>query len=259
MHRADNASVAEGAHLRIATFNIRHGAPRASYRGLPDKLADACAGFNANVLGLQEVDVGVPRSQHADLAKVVAEACGMAYYFAKARQHAGRGQYGNAVLVRGSIHDVEVVPLAGDHRHTITIGALRFKPLREPRNVIIATVNVGGHRLSIGTGHLATDSSARPTQLSEAAARLAARPAPRVLFGDFNIPWRQAAELLQPYRVKLAEQALSRPDPVLQTGIDHVAVDGVTVEHVETRWLPVSDHRAKIAEVVLAIDTRDTS
>lgn len=236
--------------MRIATFNIRHGAPKDSYRGLPDKLAESCAALDADILGLQEVDVGVPRSQYADLAKVVADACGMAYCFAKARKHAYRGQYGNALLVRGTIEDVEVVRLGGDHRHLIKLGGLTLKPLREPRNVIIANVSVRGRLLSIGTGHLATDPTVRREQLERAAARLAARPAPRVLLGDFNIPWRQAAEWLEPYRLELAEAATARPDPVSQTGIDHIAVDGVSVERVETRWLPVSDHPAKIADVV---------
>ena len=111
-----------GTSLRVVTFNIRHAAPKDSHAGLPDKLAEACATLDADILALQEVDVGVPRSGKADLAKVAADACGMAYYFAKARKHAYRGQYGNALLVRGSINDVEVVPLSGDHRHTIRLG-----------------------------------------------------------------------------------------------------------------------------------------
>src|SRR5690242_5898910 len=104
------------ARLRVVTFNIRHGAPKDSYRGLPDELVAACVSLDADVLALQEVDVGVPRSGRANLAKVAADACGMAYYFAKARKHAYQGQYGNALLVRGSIGDVEVVKLSGDHR-----------------------------------------------------------------------------------------------------------------------------------------------
>jgi endonuclease/exonuclease/phosphatase family metal-dependent hydrolase len=237
--------------VRIATFNIRHGAPKESYRGLPEQLAESCAALAADILALQEVDVGVPRSQHADLARVVADACEMAYCFAKARKHGYRGQYGNALLVRGTITDVEIVKLGGDHRHTIKIGPRRFKPFREPRNVIIATATVAGRTVSVGAGHLAADPPARHAQLSRAAARLATRPAPRALVGDFNIPWRQAAAWLEPYRLRLAEAVLSPTDPALQTGIDHVAVDGVQVERVETRWLPISDHPAKIVDVTI--------
>jgi endonuclease/exonuclease/phosphatase family metal-dependent hydrolase len=237
--------------VRIATFNIRHAAPKDSYGGLPDKLAQSCAELEADILALQEVDVGVPRSQHADLAKVAADACGMTYTFAKARKHAYRGQYGNALLVRGSIGDVDVVRLAGDHRHIVKIGRVVLRPFREPRNAIIATVTVGGRSFSIGTGHFAAEPSARHAQVSRVAADLVARPGPRILLGDFNIPWQQAAGWVEPYGLTLVEALLSPPQPALQTGIDHVAVDGLAVRHVETRWLPISDHPAKIVDVVL--------
>ena len=239
----------EPGRLRIATFNIRHAAPKDSYRGLPDKLAESCAELDADILGLQEVDVGVPRSGYADLPKVAAEACGMSYYFAKARRHAGRGQYGNAILVRGRIEDVQVVTLAGDHRHTVRLGRRVIKPFREPRNAIVATAVVRQRRVSIATGHFAADPSARHAQLSRAASSLAARPAPRALLGDFNIPWRQAADWLEPYGLKLAEALLTLARPELHKGIDHVALEGLAVHHVETRWLPISDHPAKIVDL----------
>lgn len=235
--------------LRIVTFNIRHGAPQDSYRGLPDQLAEACAALNADVLGLQEVDVGIPRSQFADLARVAADACGMTYYFGKARKHNYRGQYGNALLVRGEISDVEVVPLKGDHRHNVAIGPLVLKPFREPRNVIVATATVGGRSFSVSTGHLAVEAAAKHAQLTTAAARLVSRPSPRILLGDFNIGWHQAASWLAPYGLTLAEALLTPADPAQQDGIDHVAVEGLTVQRVEVRWLPVSDHPAKIVDV----------
>jgi endonuclease/exonuclease/phosphatase family metal-dependent hydrolase len=247
----DETARRDDSRLRVATFNIRHGAPRDSYRGLPDKLAEACAALEADVLALQEVDVGVPRSQGADLARVAADACGMTYCFAMARKHAYRGQYGNALLVRGSIEDVEIVKLGGDHRHTLKLGSVTLKPFREPRNVIIARATMAGTALSIGAGHLAADPAARRQQLVRAAAHLADRPAPRLLLGDFNIEWRKAATWLEPYGLTLAEALLSPPNPALRTGIDHVAVDGLVVRRVETRWLAISDHAAKIVDLAV--------
>jgi endonuclease/exonuclease/phosphatase family metal-dependent hydrolase len=236
------------ARLRVVTFNIRHAAPKDSYRGLPDQLAAACASLNADVLALQEVDVGVPRSGRANLAEVAADACGMAYYFAKTRKHAYQGQYGNALLVRGSIADAEVVKLSGDHRHTVPVGPWALKPFREPRNAIIATITVDGNVISAGTGHFAAYPSARRQQLTTAAERLVERPVPRLLLGDFNIPWPQAAEWLAPYGLTLAEAELSSGQ---RHGIDHVALAGLTATYAETRWLPISDHPAKIVEVEL--------
>jgi endonuclease/exonuclease/phosphatase family metal-dependent hydrolase len=235
--------------LRVVTFNIRHAAPKDSYGGLPDQLAESCAALDADILALQEVDVGVPRSRKADLARVAADATGMAHYFAKARKHAYRGQYGNALLVRGSITDVEVMRLSGDHRHTVRVGPIVLKPFREPRNAIIATVSLGPARISVATGHFAADPAARRAQLTTVAARLVERAAPHVLLGDFNVPWQRAAEWLQPYGLALAE---ARFEPALRTGIDHVALNGLSVARVETRWLPVSDHSAKIVDVDVA-------
>jgi endonuclease/exonuclease/phosphatase family metal-dependent hydrolase len=234
--------------VRVVTFNIRHAAPKDSYAGLPDRLAESCATLAADILALQEVDVGVPRSGKADLAEITAEACGMTYSFARARKHAYRGQYGNALLVRGDISDVQVVRLSGDHRHTVRVGRLVLKPFREPRNVLIATATVGGRRISIGTGHFAADSTARHAQLTTAAARLVERPRPRILLGDFNVRWPQAAEWLKPFGFTLAEADLAVQQ---RTGIDHVAVDGLSVLHVETRWLSISDHPAKIVDLEL--------
>jgi endonuclease/exonuclease/phosphatase family metal-dependent hydrolase len=231
--------------VRIVTFNIRHGAPKDDYRGLPDVLAKACAGLDADILALQEVDVDLPRSQHADLAKVVADATGMSHYFAKARMHNYRGKYGNALLVRGTIGDVEVVRLTGDHRHSVTIGSLVLHPFREPRNAILATVTVDGRQLSVAAGHFATEPGVRQRQLTTAANHLTRRDRPRVLLGDFNIGWSQAAKWLEPYGLRLAESG----GVGVQEGIDHVALDGLTVDHVETRWLPISDHAAKIVDV----------
>ncbi|MDP9117061.1 MAG: endonuclease/exonuclease/phosphatase family protein [Actinomycetota bacterium] len=241
-----------GERIRVATFNIKHAAAKYGYRGLPDQLAQSCAELEADVLALQEVDVGVPRSRHADLARVAAEACGMSYYFAKARKHAYRGQYGNALLVRGSIADVDVVRLAGDHRHNLVIGPVVLKPFREPRNAIVATARVRGQAISIGTGHFACEPHVRHSQLARAAGSLVSRPGPRILCGDFNIASTQAAEWLEPYGLHLAQAQLDPADPSARPDIDHVAVSGFVVHRVETRWLSVSDHPAKIADVTVA-------
>jgi endonuclease/exonuclease/phosphatase family metal-dependent hydrolase len=64
--------------VRLVTFNVLHGL---SVRdGLVDggRYADAVAALNADVLGLQEVDLGQPRSGGLDLTRLAAEALGAA-------------------------------------------------------------------------------------------------------------------------------------------------------------------------------------
>ncbi|HRK46486.1 MAG TPA: endonuclease/exonuclease/phosphatase family protein, partial [Nocardioides sp.] len=66
--------------MRVATFNILHG--RSPADGVVDleRFAAAIASLDSDVLALQEVDRNQPRSQHADLTAVAAEAMGAAHY-----------------------------------------------------------------------------------------------------------------------------------------------------------------------------------
>jgi endonuclease/exonuclease/phosphatase family metal-dependent hydrolase len=126
-----------GRAVRLATFNVQHGQRPG---GVVDVglLARSCAALGADVLGLQEVDVNLRRSNDADTAAEVAAECGMVFVFGEAIAIRG-GRYGNALLVRGAIDDVEVVAL----------------PDTEPRAAIVArVVPDGGPALSVCVTHL---------------------------------------------------------------------------------------------------------
>ena len=90
--------------MRLATFNIKNGLADDGSCD-PDALVGACRSLRADVLALQEVDRGVPRSNKADQVAVVATGCGLNGLYAPARRLDG-GEYGNALLVRGSFADV---------------------------------------------------------------------------------------------------------------------------------------------------------
>src|SRR4051794_7119188 len=62
--------------MRLATFNILHGRSPRDDRVDVDRFAAAVKGLDADVLALQEVDRNQPRSGHADLTAVAAEAMG---------------------------------------------------------------------------------------------------------------------------------------------------------------------------------------
>jgi endonuclease/exonuclease/phosphatase family metal-dependent hydrolase len=242
------------AAVRLATFNIRHGAASRGYRGDPERVAAACASLAADVLALQEVDRGLSRSGRADLARVAADAAGMEVVFAQTMPLRG-GQYGNALLVRGSIADVEVVRLPGGYR---------FWVRREPRNAIVATARLGGDggrdgeggvAVSVAATHLSTQRWASREQLSRAVSALTSRPEPHVLLGDLNrtngeIAGHPAARLIQ--FVDGAEPTFPALKPILR--IDHIAVNGLTVDAVNAVRFPVSDHLALVADVSVGAD-----
>jgi endonuclease/exonuclease/phosphatase family metal-dependent hydrolase len=226
--------------VRVATFNIRHGASANGYRGDPDQVAAACAALEVDVLALQEVDHGLARSKRAHLAARAAEAAGMEMVFAPTMTLRG-GDYGNALLVRGGIEDLEIVGLQPGYR---------FWAKREPRNAIVATAHVGAHRLSVAATHLSTQRGVSRGQLGEVIEALGRRSRPQLLMGDLN---RTAAEVFSHPATEVLEFAAGPPTfpaikPVLQ--IDHIAVRGIEIGEVTAVRLLVSDHLALVAELL---------
>ena len=210
--------------LRVATFNIQHGLGRDRRVDL-DRLGAACARLRADVLGLQEVDVGATRSHGADLAAVVAAATGLHASFGLAMTMPDGGLYGNALLTRDPHTDVEVV-------------ALPTEPEREQRVALVARVD----GVSFGVTHLSVGDDLHRRQL--AFLRDLLPGAPRVLLGDFN---HEDPELPGWQRTH-APPTFPARRPRLH--IDHIATDGLEIEAVEVVELDVSDHRALVATMV---------
>jgi endonuclease/exonuclease/phosphatase family metal-dependent hydrolase len=208
---------------RAVSFNIQH-ARRPDGVVDTDLLATTCAGFDADVLALQEVDRTTKRSGGLDQAAVVADACGLSFAFGEAIPG-----YGNALLVRGELTDVETV-------------ALPHTPEREPRVALLGR----GAGLSIACVHLGLRGDAVP-QLPVVIAALTERPPPHLLLGDFNLERRKVAV----WPLALVDD----PGPTFpahrpRRRIDHVAVSGLRATRVAVLPRPpLSDHRPLLAEL----------
>src|SRR5688572_20790687 len=92
---------AHAATLRVLTYNIHHGVGKDSDLDL-SRIASVISAANPDVVSLQEVDNGVPRSSSVNQVARLAELTGMQSYFGKARNLDG-GSYGNGVLIRSGI------------------------------------------------------------------------------------------------------------------------------------------------------------
>ena len=222
--------------MRIVTFNVQHGRTPTG-RVDTAALGRYCAGLGADVLALQEVDVRVARSRWADQARAAARAAGMACAFAPARRLGLFGRYGNALLVRGALEDVEVVRLPQVGR-------------REPRTAVLATAVVGTVRLAVAATHVSTHAEENRAQLQAVCTVLAARPAPRLLLGDLNLAPADVAPLVEAAGLALADPSRPTfPSGAPRSRIDHVATTGLQVGAVEVlAAAPVSDHRALVVE-----------
>jgi endonuclease/exonuclease/phosphatase family metal-dependent hydrolase len=217
--------------LRIATWNCQHGKPH------PEKVGASVASLDVDVVAMQEVDRRTDRIKGRDLAEDAAEAFGGELLWASALRYQG-GDYGNALLVKGTVRRFDVLDLPGRRR-------------REPRSAGVAEVVVGGRAWTIGATHLTTDRAISTSQLLALLDELATRPGPRLLVGDLNLepvrllPWLTA----EGYRMALGPLTHSVRRPRRQ--IDHIAVigRGCSITSVRSVALPVGDHLALVAGI----------
>ncbi len=222
------------------TFNTQH-ARRSVVGAATDTLTDYCAGLDADVLALQELDAGAPRSAWRDQAAAVARAAGMAHIFGRARRVVPLGSHGIALLVRGAIVEARVIALPHWRRH-------------RGRCAVLAVLTVGERRISVAATHLSPHRGENVPQLRSVLAELSAMPGPRLLLGDLNLLATEVRPLLAGTGLTLADpSAPTVPADEPRFRVDHIAVDGLRVERVDVLPRPpVSDHRALLVEVEAA-------
>lgn len=220
--------------MRVVTFNVQHGRGADGVVDV-DRLVSVCAELRADVLGLQEVDRLSRRCGRRDVPAELARGTGLAMAFASARA-LDDGSYGNALLVRGTVAEVDALRLP--------------RPwFREQRGALLARVTVAGVSFSVAVTHLGTDQRESGRQLPAVLGALRRLPGPWLLLGDLN---RHPAQVARP--VAAAGLTLAGGPPTYPAGepwarIDHVAAAGLRLGDVVVPATPVSDHRPLVVEV----------
>lgn len=172
--RAVSQDAARSVTFRMMTYNIHHG------EGLDGKIdlrriADLIKREKADIVSLQEVDKGVPRTDHRDLCAELAALTGMTGIFGKNYDLEG-GEYGNAVLTRFPVKTWR------------NLHYVMMKP-GEQRGLLQLRLDVKGRDLVLMNTHFddSPEDDERMQSVNElprAAASYA--PAPMILSGDFN-------------------------------------------------------------------------
>lgn len=255
--------------MRLATLNLLFGLSLDDLRVDRDRLAAAVASLDADVLALQEVDRGQPRSGGLDLTAVAAEALGaVAHRFEPALlgtpggvwrpATGGAGDpsepgpaYGVGLVSRFPVESWHVVRLpAAPVRSPVPLpGTRRVVWLKdEPRVGLAAVLATPSGRLTVATTHLSFVPGWGLVQLRRLVRELRRLPGPRVLLGDLNLPGPVPA-WTSGWRPLVRGRTFPAPGPRLQ--LDHVLADGPLPGPVsgEVRRLPVSDHLAVVVDV----------
>ncbi|MZD04987.1 metal-dependent hydrolase [Streptomyces sp. SID5785] len=248
--------------LRIATYNIHAGAGEDNVFDL-DRQAAALRALDADVIGLQEVDVHWgDRSQGRDVARELAGRLGMHVSFAPiysldpAAAGQPRREFGVAVLSRYRIRSAvnhDITRLSTQDPDPVPAPAPGFGEV---------TLKVRGVPVQVFVAHLdyRGDPSVRTAQVADtrrimAAERGAGTGTRQVLLGDFNAPPSapELAPLWQDLHDAGPASGGTYPAGVPVNRIDYVAVGaGVAVRDVTIpAEAAASDHRPVVADVRL--------
>jgi len=251
--------------MRLATFNILHGQSPTDGEVDVDRFAAAIRTLGADVLALQEVDCGQPRSHGADLTTIAAAAMGAreqrfvatlagspdSWSAATDANAAAAAHYGIALLSRYPVRSWRTISLPTLRGRIPAVYAGRPALLRDERRAAIAAVlDTPQGPLTVVATHLTLVPGWNNLQLRRLVRGVHDLPRPLVVMGDLNMPGTRPARTA---RMRPLARALTIPVGTPARQIDHILAagavrstsDGVSLD------LGVSDHRALVVDVEL--------
>ena len=248
--------------FRVLTYNI-HRCIGVDRRFRPQRVVEILDHHDADVVLLQEVDEGVPRSRELDLAVELAQSAGYPHFAVGHNVQVRRGgRYGNCTLSR--------YPIARERNIDLTIGRRKRRGCQHTTLLLPASKEVGEERrLEVFNLHLGLSAREREKQVgllvrSDELAALDPH-SPCLVGGDFN-DWRS---LLRPiftevFDFESATDLKSRWNAVMRTypsfaprgGLDRVYYrGGLDLEAARTCRLKLSqvtsDHLPVVCEFSL--------
>jgi len=243
----DASASAPAAHrsIRVLSYNIE-GHAALIHPGHLAEIARVIREQRADVVALQEVHRGTWEARFRDQAAELQRLTGMTVRFGPSFGAFG-GEFGNAILARGRLSDIVVVPLPS---------------FGEPRSLLRARVEVDGADFDFMVAHLAAwgglNRRIRTTQAqclaeqAHAAAQVGEPGRRFVLCGDFNAPPDSAelAALLDGRLMTFCGLASEPTHPLLGQRIDYVlAGPGWAVGETAVVHTGPSDHWPVVAEL----------
>lgn len=200
--------------VRILSYNIHHGNPPAypNKIDLP-KIAEVIKMSEADIVGIQEVDVRVSRSQMADQAKELAELTGMQYFFSKGID-LEEGEYGTLILTKHQIVDKK--------RYDLPM-------VVKSENRSLAVVDIalpGGKVVSFANTHLDLKEENKVAQANYIKELGAQIDKPLILVGDFNAkPDAEAIKVLAEQFVRnTTSNGPTHPNTGAKNEIDYIMI-----------------------------------
>ncbi|MCY4781015.1 endonuclease/exonuclease/phosphatase family protein [Sphingobacterium sp. UT-1RO-CII-1] len=229
--------------VKILTYNIHHANPPSEPNKIDlESIAKVIKASDADIVGVQEVDVNVSRSLNQDQAKKMAELTGMHYFFSKGID-LEEGEYGVVILTKHKV--------VAQRRYDLPMP-------RESENRSLAIIDVempGGEIISLANTHLDLYEENRLAQVAYINELAEWYSRPLILVGDLNAKPDSAP-------IRLLEEKFTRntelnqptfPNIDASTEIDYIMLNRKT----NFKWLSyttldetyASDHLPLFAEI----------
>jgi endonuclease/exonuclease/phosphatase family metal-dependent hydrolase len=242
----DSQVTQEEKILTLLTFNI-HSANDQDGEVALEQIIEEIRETDAQLVGLQEVEHNMPRSNYQDQARLIAEALGYHYYYGENINILGV-QYGNALLSR--------FPIINAENHKLP------KKMLEPRGLIEALVDVDGIPYYVYVTHLGLNPVERKLQIQYINEKLTQRDGHSLILGDFNN--NPDSEEMQPLNLLMVDSAVALNKSNQYTfpnwkdapdkRIDRIYVSPqIELKNYEVMPSAVSDHRRVITQIVSKI------
>jgi endonuclease/exonuclease/phosphatase family metal-dependent hydrolase len=169
--------------LRLVTYNIHKGIGGVDRRYQPGRIIEALGHCQGDIVLLQEVDDGVPRSQRHRQVDLLGDALGMRYRVYQPNVHLKAGCYGNAILSRfplGDVQDLELtIPFKKRRRALVAHCRVRYDD--HVRTILLVNVHLGlaGFERAIQLRRILASEVLARTRLDSRV----------ILAGDYNDVW----------------------------------------------------------------------
>lgn len=243
---------AEETSLRVLTYNIHKGIGGLDRRYRPERIVEVISAQSPDIVLLQEVDEGVPRSNGHFQAEMLAEELGLRHWAFQRNVRLTHGCYGNAILSRLPLADVEELDL--------TI------PLKKKRGCLMAhcRLTIGAHHrtLLVANLHLGLAGFERKMQLnrlvqSDTVKRTHAET-PAIIGGDFNDVWSSLGrKVMKPIGfLPASHQIKTFPAAMPMRALDNIYYRGdIKLQHAFSGHSKVakaaSDHLPLVADFIV--------
>ena len=225
--------------LRVMTYNIEGHASLLKPHHI-EEIAATINRHHPDIVGLNEVHRGTWQSRFGDHTQELHRLTGMNVVFGTSYTFLG-GDFGNAVLTRGTVLSSEVHKMPGTG---------------EPRSLLETTVAIDGGVIEFFVGHTtawaALGRSARDLQLKCMNAHVQASPHPYILTGDLNAPpdTPEIARFLQSNTLRFAGDPRTPTHKLMEERLDYILTDpGWTVASARVLDEGPSDHRPVLVEL----------